>query len=198
MTDINKLWEELENNQENKQEKITNKIKNDLAEDLELADYDKLVNQVNFKVSTGLKRNYNNSKETLSNGYTKISINRKWLDQEKSQPEIAITIKKNGDINIRINPYDHYDEYYFIAENLDLFDICKEIDNISLEYEIWSENSKLKKIEYPKEDEFDPNDWLTDEQLEGFNQEEYDRILKEEGEEAAVKYADVNKDKKNS
>ena len=84
-----------------------------------------------------------------NNEYKKISLTNKLLT-ERSEPEIAITVQPNGTLNVHVNPYDTYDQFYFIAKDLSLDQFVGELDSIqkSLETGRMHVNSIFEKKNY--------------------------------------------------
>ena len=81
--------------------------------------------------------------------YKKISLTNKLLTK-RSEPEIAITIQPNGTLNVHVNPYNTYDQFYFIAKDITVDQFIKELDSIqkSLETGEMNVNSIFEKKDY--------------------------------------------------
>jgi len=140
--DVNKVNDgSLENTGEIGKEKIEEKTKQEITEELENKTK-KVIIDVVFSLSTL----YTIKIEKKPNGIVRFSANNKIL-QPKAEPEIDIFLKPNGKINFRINPYDNYYNFYFLAENLDSSVLSDEIKNTQeyLHTGILSKESKLQK-----------------------------------------------------
>lgn len=133
---LNNLGEDLQKKPEGGQEEIKNETKENLVKDLNESDYSQLVWEMYSKLVSGFKWSHNIEQESLSNGYVKICINDKLLTEKRGEPEMSVTIKKSGEINFRVNPYSHYEEYYFIAENLTPFEFINEMKKIKEYFKI--------------------------------------------------------------
>jgi hypothetical protein len=85
-----------------------------------------------------------------ASGNHKICLLTKGLEK-KTQEQVVITVTKTWKINVNLNPYDHYDEYYFLGEKLTDEEVMNEMDNFSSFLQAWkvSEGSKLVKEMYP-------------------------------------------------
>ncbi|MFA6256406.1 MAG: hypothetical protein WC606_04445 [Candidatus Absconditabacterales bacterium] len=83
-------------------------------------------------------------KET-PNGFFKICITKKDV-QEKSTPQIEITITKDFKFNIHLNDYKNYEDFYFYGEKLTTLELMDEVKNFNafLLRQSMSENSKLE------------------------------------------------------
>ncbi|MFA7717142.1 MAG: hypothetical protein WC875_00285 [Candidatus Absconditabacterales bacterium] len=85
-------------------------------------------------------------------GNLKICVLAKGLEK-KPQEQIVITITKTGKIDVKLNPYNHYDEYYFISENLTYEEVINEMDNFAsfLNSGTVGKDSKLIKTTYERD-----------------------------------------------
>lgn len=104
--------------------------------------------------------------ETTAPGkYRRVKLHRKTLAEKerKKIAEIEITFGEDGIANMQVNPYANFEEYYFLAKGLKYADIEEEISSALL-YLQWDlpalpETSKLKRIDHPKYDDIDPDDY---------------------------------------
>ena len=97
--------------------------------------------------------------------FEKISITSPHVSVRRSEPQIAITIKPDGKISIRVNPYDHYEDFYYNMQNISLdeaekyywgFDKIINWEDVDSVYSThWFE-----KIEHPKMDDIDLSDYM--------------------------------------
>ena len=82
-------------------------------------------------------------------GYFKVAMNKEGVE-EKSTPQIEITVTKDFTFNIHLNDYDHYQEFYYHGSELTSTELVKEQENFKafLLGKEMSKDSKLKKIDY--------------------------------------------------
>ena len=82
---------------------------------------------------------------------------------QRSEPEIAITIQPDGTLNVHVNPYDVYDQFYFIAKGITLDQFVEEMDSIEESLSTWkiNVNSIFEKRDYIN-DGSDMLGWLAD------------------------------------
>lgn len=92
--------------------------------------------------------------------FQKISICSKNITK-KAEGQIAITIKPNWTISFHINPYEHYEEFYYIAKNLSpekYFQYSERFNQI-IDWKLPEDVStltSLEKVEYPNYDDYTP------------------------------------------
>lgn len=94
--------------------------------------------------------------------YKKICLTNKLLT-ERAEPEIAITIQPNGKLNVHVNPYDTYDQFYFIAKDITVDQFEEEMDSIQESLKTWRMhvNSIFEKKNYITDDN-DLAGWVED------------------------------------
>lgn len=92
---------------------------------------------------------------TLKAGNHMIGLREKGVD-EKRHPQVLLTVTKENLVNIKLTPYDHIEEYYFMAEKVTPQQALAEIENYKsfLNNGTVSENSLIKKEEIPNMDDY--------------------------------------------
>lgn len=97
--------------------------------------------------------------------FEKISIVSKKIEKKRGEPQIAITIKPDGKISIRVNPYNYYEDFYYNMQNISL----DEYEAYYLGFEQilnWEDVESVytthwfEKIEHPKMDDIDLSDYV--------------------------------------
>ena len=134
MTD-NNLNQVPESSQEEGWKKMQSQISDikwEVAQNLgESKEWDVLVQKVTADLSEKFGSVFNVSAETLRRWDRKINITPNSLEK-KWEAEITITVEPNSDIFIRINPYKHYQEYYYEQYKLSYEQFSKELENIEI------------------------------------------------------------------
>ena len=117
------------------------------------------------------------------------------LSEKKDEPEISVVVNQKGEVKIKVRPYDHYEEFYFVAEGLNGEDTANEMKKLNecIKTGELVEGSKMKKINNPNGNDYllNPENANKFDASEGeFSQAEYERLYTQEGPAAAAKYSD--------
>jgi len=121
--------------------------------------------------------------------YTRISVVNPEVEN-RSEPEIVITLQPNGNVFFKINPYDHYEEFYFISKEITPEQLSGEIKRAKdvLKTGEAPQNGLLRKVEYPNPETFKEEDYVTDEQLHTGYTHYYNELLAKQWEDTANKF----------
>lgn len=97
--------------------------------------------------------------------FKKILIFKKWIKRHKGVGQIDTVIRPDNTISLQINPYDHFDEFYYKAEHVSPEEYLRystkfnEILDLKTPEDVLPE-SKLEKIEYPNMDDINMDDYM--------------------------------------
>lgn len=144
--EVNNAWENNEISQE-RAEEVTNAVSVELTQNLDEDSKLQLIGKIYTALGAEFKQPYTINKELegKNNKYTKVSVVNPDVPQ-RSEPEISITIKPNGNIILRINPYDNYENLYFISKEITPDELVGEFRKIKDILTTWKVgNSVLEK-----------------------------------------------------